>query len=417
MESVWIVTTSSLPWKTGTSINPLLRAAYLGRHVEKVHLLLPWLSPQDQEHLFPTNLRFSTPTEQTEYLLDWLRQEAEFHDKKLPLLSFYRAVFFPERYSIFPIEKDMPSLVPRDTDLVILEEPEHLHWCYAPKTCWTTRFRWVVGVIHTHYAMYTEDEPFLHRFLLPPYNQLLCHAYCHSLVCLSSAVRISHPQKWVENIHGVRETFLRIGREVPYETREGYYFIGKMVWTKGMDRMRTLLPTIPSFSLHVYGFGSDLQNIIHSTRHLPIRYHPVAMDHAQLGHYKVFVNPCVSDVLCTTTAEALAMGKFVICADHPSNDFFKAFPNCLFFSTPNEFKRHIRFTMLHHPQPLSLHHQTLLSWEAATLRLLQFVALKPKDPPSDNFPYQIHRLISNGPFGNMMRQWTGQGILCPFLND
>lgn len=90
--------------------------------------------------------------------------------------------------------------------------------------------------------------------------------------------------------------------------------------------------------LSVYGSGpnSDAIRERAEAMELAVEFNP-ATDHAELSMYKTFVNPSESEVLCTTVAEALAMGKFVVIAEHASNEFFYQFPNTLKFKTQEEF--------------------------------------------------------------------------------
>ena len=91
---IWIVTTACLPWLTGTSVNPLLRAAYLAKDRPEgmITLMVPWLEKEDQDIAYPENVRFTSPDEQREYVKKWLIEDAQ-----LPLaakrlkISFYSA--------------------------------------------------------------------------------------------------------------------------------------------------------------------------------------------------------------------------------------------------------------------------------------------------------------------------------------
>jgi len=49
---------------TGTTVNPLFRAAYSSQAAkQKLTLLVPWLYKSDEELVYPTNLNFTSPEE------------------------------------------------------------------------------------------------------------------------------------------------------------------------------------------------------------------------------------------------------------------------------------------------------------------------------------------------------------------
>lgn len=162
---ILIVTTAALPWKTGTAVNPLLRAAYLTKGRKEaggsVTLMLPWLERKDDQiRVYGAATVFATPADQDEYIRTWLRESADMKAASEELnIEWYTAWQNKVENSIYSMG-DITAVVSADqVDICILEEPEHLNWYRAPGESWTKKFKHVVGILHTNYFSYALDQP------------------------------------------------------------------------------------------------------------------------------------------------------------------------------------------------------------------------------------------------------------------
>ncbi len=57
--------------------------------------------------------------------------------------------------------------------------------------------------------------------------------------------------------------------------------------------------------------------------------------------------------MATSTAEALAMGKWVLVPDANCNVFFSQFANCLVFKNSEQFGQLLEHALAHDPHPMS----------------------------------------------------------------
>lgn len=162
---IWIVTTASLPWMTGTAVNPLLRAAYMTQGRKEaggsVTLMIPWLERrQDQERVYGPDKVFESQEAQEAYVRTWLRESAKMPEASKDLnIEWYTAWQNKVENSVYSMG-DLVAEIPEDqVDIMILEEPEHLNWYRAPGDSWTDKFKHVVGIIHTNYFVYAQEQP------------------------------------------------------------------------------------------------------------------------------------------------------------------------------------------------------------------------------------------------------------------
>ena len=134
----------------------------------------------------------------------------------------------------------------------------------------------------------------------------MCRAHCHRIIKLSGTLGKFAPEKeLVENVHGVRGKFLQIGEELkakllsPAGVRDPVfgpeadptvYFIGKMLWSKGLSSLMELLKyaedSLPDSDLKSTCMAVGLTRMLQMTKAtklgLDMPFHG-PIDHSELG--------------------------------------------------------------------------------------------------------------------------------------
>jgi len=366
LQTINIVTTAAYPWRTGLSILPLLRAYYLAQRGLDVTLYVPWIAPEDQLELFGTGTCFTSPETQEAHIRAYLPGP----DQPSLKIEFYPGVYVKLFGSIIPTCRLSKRI--RACDWLLLEEPEHLNW-FQPMNRFRKCAPRVTGNVLTNYFYYWSGGlpglPIL-PWLMERYSRLLIRHHCDDVLILSNQMGYLKGSVLMYS-SGIHPSFFQTPPPDPASQKA--YFIGKLLWGKGFREMVNLLSGSPVRKVDVFGGGDDRDAIAAyaESKGIRFRFKGITTDPAgDLKDYKIFLNMSRSENSCTTTAEALGMGKFVIVPKIPSNDRYYKYRNCLSYTSPREFRQWLDHALAHAPKKDVAIYD--LSWDTAVDRLLQY---------------------------------------------
>ncbi len=331
-----VLSTAALPWRTGPSMFSIWHAGGFARLGYKVALGLPWLERPSQIRLWGKEL-FKTPQEQE----DRIRQEAKHLGvPPLPDIFFFRSIFSKSVYSIFITQDPFKAGPP--ARYYVLQEPEHLGWLPHITPRKKLAAEKVLGIVMTNYGYYIRrparpDLELLAR-IVEWRNKRLMRKHADVITPLSPAIDLqdlNHPID-TRQVTGVLDTYKTV--EPVSSDNKSVYFIGRLVWDKALD---VVIETAHALNLpiDIYGEGPHLAEMEQMTERLqsPVRFMgPAYNPWESVAKYKVFFNPSLSEVLCTTTAEALAAGRHVVIPDCPANTPFYDLPNVHIYKTASD---------------------------------------------------------------------------------
>jgi len=347
---ITVLSTAALPWRTGPSMFCVWHAGGFAQLGHKTALGMPWLDRACQIKLWGKEY-FKTPQEQE----DWIRQEARHMGvPPLPNIFFFRGIFSKTTFSIFVIED--PYKVGPKSRYYVVEEPEHMAWlpCITPRHKLTTEK--ILGIVMTNYGFYIRRPRRPDRALFAAFvewrHKKLMRKYSDVIAPLSPAidlVNLNHPVIR-QQVTGVLDNFKSVSAVTP--SQQAVYFMGRLVWDKAVD---VVINCAHQFDLpiDIYGEGPDQSAMqkMAKTIKSPVTFKgPSYRPWLDIEAYRVFFNPSLSEVLCTTTAEALVAGRHVVIPDCAANTPFYDLPNVHVYHDENSMEKALETALKTQPE-------------------------------------------------------------------
>lgn len=340
-----VLTTAALPWRTGPSIFSLWHAGGLAALGYRVAYGVPWLEAASQKRLWGEVL-FSSPDAQAE----WLREEARrLGVPPLPDIFFFKGVFSKTMFSIFITEDAFAAAPPARAFLV--QEPEHFGWLPVTRPKHRVGAEKIVGIVMTNYGYYIRrpgrPDRAIFASAVERTHKRLMRRYTDVIVPLSPAIDLRGLEDIVEwrQVTGVLKAFAEVP-PVP-EGNQSVYFLGRLTWDKGLRHVIDVAKQM-RLPIDIYGDGPDQAAIRKAAddERAPVRFlGSTASPWDVLKDYRVFFNPSMSEVLCSTTAEALVAGRHVVIPRCPANQPFFDLPNVHVYDSPEQAEPALRHAM------------------------------------------------------------------------
>lgn len=358
-----VLTTAALPWRTGPSIFSLWHAGGLAALGHRVAYGVPWLAAPSQRRLWG---RVLFPDRDAQAA--WLRAEAErLGVPPLPEIFFFDGVFSKAMFSIFITGDAFAAAPPARAFLV--QEPEHFGWLPVTSPRHRVGAERIVGIVMTNYGYYIRrpGRPDRAAFasMVERTHKRLMRRHADVIVPLSPALDLRGLEDMVEwrQVTGVLRAFAEVP-PVPDDTR-GVYFLGRLTWDKGLRQVIDAAGRL-NLPIDVHGEGPDEAAIRKAAAGAgaPVRFlGPTASPWEVMQGYRVFFNPSLSEVLCSTTAEALVAGRHVVLPRCPANEPFLDLPNVHVYETPEQMEAALRHAVTAEVVPPAVA-RARFDWEA-----------------------------------------------------